>query len=65
MPTKRQKRRAPVRKLPTPPEDLVRETEEHLALAKELIELARELCLAAWELRKITQPGYISRTTEH
>ena len=66
MPVERRKQRRPVKNLSAPsPFDLVRETEEHLALAKELIELARELCLAAWELRKITQPGYISRPTEH
>jgi hypothetical protein len=66
MPVERRKQRRPVKNLPAPsPFDLVRETEEQLALAKELIELARELCVAAWELRKATQRAYISRPTEH
>jgi hypothetical protein len=66
MPVERQKQRRPVKNLPVPsPHDLVRETQEQLALAKELIELAQELCMAAWELRKTTQRAYISRPTEH
>jgi len=66
MPVERQKQRRPVKNLPVPsPDDWVRETEEQLALARELIELARELCLAAWELRKITQRAHISGPTEN
>jgi hypothetical protein len=66
MPVERQKQRRPVKNLTAPSaDDLVRETEEQLALAKELIELARELCMAAWELRKITQRAYFSGPTEH
>jgi hypothetical protein len=66
MPVERRKQRRPAKSLPPAlPEDLVRETEEQLALAKELIELARELCMAAWELRKITQRAYFSGPTEH
>jgi hypothetical protein len=66
MPVERQKQRRPVRNLPVPsPDDLVRETEEQLALAKELIELARELCMAAWELRQMTRRAYISGPTEN
>jgi hypothetical protein len=66
MPVERQKQRRPVRNLPAPsPDDLVRETEEQLALAKELIELARELCMAAWELRQMTRRAYISGPTEN
>ena len=66
MPVERRKQRRPAKNLPAPsPDDLVRETEEQLALAKELIELARELCMAAWELRKITERAHISGPTEH
>jgi len=66
MPVERQKQRRPVKNLPAPSaDDLVRETEEQLALAKELIELARELCIAAWELRQMTRRAYISGPTEN
>ena len=66
MPVERQKQRRPVKNLPVPSaDDLVRETEEQLALAKELIELARELCMAAWELRQMTRRAYISGPTEN
>jgi hypothetical protein len=66
MPVERQKQRRPLKNLPTPSaDDLVRETEEQLALAKELIELARELCIAAWELRRMTERLYISGPTEN
>ena len=65
MPVDRQKQRRPVKNRSVPsPDDLVRETQEQLALAKELIELARELCMAAGELRKITQRAHISGPTE-
>jgi hypothetical protein len=66
MPVERRKQRRPVKNLPAPsPVDLVRETEEQLALAKELIELARELCMAAWELRQMARRAYISGPTEN
>ena len=66
MPVERQKQRRSVKNLPAPSaDDLVRETEEQLALAKELIELARELCMAAWELRQMTRRAYISGPTEN
>jgi hypothetical protein len=66
MPVERRKQRRPGKFLAPPlPDDLVRQTEEQLALAQELIELARELCVTAWELRKMTQRLYISGTTEH
>ena len=66
MPVERQKQRRPVKNLPAPSaDDLVRETEEQLALAKELIEFARELCIAAWELRRKTERLYISTPTEN
>jgi hypothetical protein len=66
MPVERRKQRRTAKSLPAPlPDDLVRQTEEQLALAKELIELARELCMAAWELRKMTERAYISVPTEN
>ena len=66
MPVKRRKQRRPGKALPSAlPDDLVRESEEQLALAKELIELARELCIAAWELRQMTRRAYISGPTEN
>jgi hypothetical protein len=66
MPVERRKQRRPGKALPAPlPDDLVRQTEEQLALAKELIELARELCMAAWELRQITRQRDISGPTEN
>ena len=66
MPVERRKQPRPGKALPSAlPDDLVRETEEQLALAKELIELARELCMAAWELRQMTRRAYISGPTEN
>jgi hypothetical protein len=66
MPVERRKQRRPGKSLPVPlPDDLVRQTEEQLALAREMIELARELCMAAWELRKMTQRLCISGPKEN
>jgi hypothetical protein len=66
MPVDRQKQRQPRKAFRAPlPDDLVRQTEEQLALAKEFIELARELCITAWELRKMTERLYISGPTEN
>lgn len=66
MSVERRKQRRRGKFLPAPlPDDLVRQTQEQLALAKELIELARELRMAAWELRQITGRAYASRPTEN
>lgn len=66
MPVERRKQRRLGKSLPAPlPDDLVRQTQEQLALAKELIELARELCMAALELRQMTRGVYISGPTEN
>jgi hypothetical protein len=66
MSVERRKQRRRGKFLPAPlPDDLVRQTQEQLALAKELIELARELCVAALELRQMTRRVYISGPTEH
>jgi hypothetical protein len=56
MPGERAIRKKPAKSSPAiTPDDLVRHTEEQLALTKELIELARELCITASELRKFAQ----------
>lgn len=64
MPVERrtQKRSAKPRVLPLH-DEFVRQTEEQLVLVRELTELARELCAAAGELRKITQELTIPRPT--
>lgn len=43
--------------------ELARATEKHLALAKELVDLARELCSAAWELQEMTRMVSLSPPT--
>ena len=56
----------PKRKKPAPhtlaSKELARHTQEHLALAKELVDLAHELCAVAWELQKITRASFLVPT---
>jgi len=40
------------------PDELMRYTEEHLALARELVRLAHDLCMTASELRELAQMHY-------
>ena len=40
------------------PDELMRYTEEHLALARELVQLAHDLCMTASELRELAQMQY-------
>ena len=40
------------------PDELMRYTEEHLALARELVQLAHQLCMTASELRERAQMQY-------
>jgi hypothetical protein len=40
------------------PDELMRYTEEHLALARELVQLAHHLCMTASELRELAQMQY-------
>lgn len=47
------------------PDDLARHTEEHVALASELVELARELCEATSELNRLVQLVYTSLPTRN
>jgi hypothetical protein len=40
------------------PDELMRYTEEHLALARQLVQLAHDLCMTASELRELAQMQY-------
>jgi hypothetical protein len=47
------------------PDELMRYTEEHLALARELVQLAHDLCMTASELREMAQMHYGYPPTRH